>query len=180
MWRNTAAIMMCAAQWCIPRMMKPNGMSFMIVSMDRQAGFVRSPEAPSSSRPSGTEKKRRRIPVIVRTMKAMKEMPPRQQSGYQYQIGWSSYFSAWPRGSWRRSMHPLSADGPGRVLVVLVHDEDHRVVLRAVADAVDRILLELHEGRRRGAVGAVVPSRGRVVDDMPSRVAAKVDAAVEE
>jgi len=54
MWRKTAAIMMWAAQWCIPRMMKPNGMSFMMMSMERQAGFVRSPDALISRRPSGT------------------------------------------------------------------------------------------------------------------------------
>src|SRR3990172_1266469 len=29
------------------------------------------------------------------------EIPPRQYSGYQYQIVFSSYFSAWDRGTWR-------------------------------------------------------------------------------
>jgi hypothetical protein len=46
--------MMWAAQWCIPRMMNPNGMSFMMISMERHAGFVRSPDGLISSRPSGT------------------------------------------------------------------------------------------------------------------------------
>src|SRR3990172_9335702 len=41
------------------------------------------------------------MPVIVRVMNATKEMPPRQYSGYQYQIVFSSYFSAWERGTWR-------------------------------------------------------------------------------
>src|SRR3990170_2742201 len=41
------------------------------------------------------------MPVIVRVMNATKEMPPRQYSGYQYQIVFSSYFSAWERGTCR-------------------------------------------------------------------------------
>src|SRR6266550_7812750 len=44
------------------------------------------------------------MPVIVRTMNATNEMPPRQYSGYQYQIVFSSYFSAWLRGSCRWSV----------------------------------------------------------------------------
>src|SRR3990170_3648614 len=41
------------------------------------------------------------MPVIVRVMNATKEMPPRQYSGYQYQIVFSSSFSAWERGTCR-------------------------------------------------------------------------------
>src|SRR2546427_6873184 len=37
-------------------------------------------------------------------MNATKEIPPRQYSGYQYQIVFSSYFSAWLRGNWRWSV----------------------------------------------------------------------------
>src|SRR5207249_9331987 len=44
------------------------------------------------------------MPVIVRMTNATKEMPPRQYSGFQYQIVLSSYFSAWLRGSCRWSV----------------------------------------------------------------------------
>src|SRR5436309_14173463 len=44
------------------------------------------------------------MPVIVRMTNATKEMPPRQYSGYQYQIVLSSSFSAWLRGSCRWSV----------------------------------------------------------------------------
>src|SRR5512136_362001 len=44
------------------------------------------------------------IPVRVRMMNATKEIPPRQYSGYQYQIVLSSYFSAWLRGICRWSV----------------------------------------------------------------------------
>src|SRR5437867_5662140 len=44
------------------------------------------------------------MPVIVRMTNATKEMPPRQYSGYQYQIVFSSYFSAWLRGTCRWSV----------------------------------------------------------------------------
>src|SRR2546428_13922411 len=44
------------------------------------------------------------MPVIVRITNATNEMPPRQYSGYQYQIVLSSYFSAWLRGTCRWSV----------------------------------------------------------------------------
>ena len=42
--------------------------------------------------------------MTVRRMNATNEIPPRQYSGYQYQIVFSSYFSAWLRGSCRWSV----------------------------------------------------------------------------
>src|SRR3989304_1251117 len=47
------------------------------------------------------------IPVITVTRNAMKEIPPRQYSGYQYQTVFSSYFSVWERGSWRCTVSTL-------------------------------------------------------------------------
>src|SRR3990172_349622 len=189
------------------------------------------------------------IPVIVRMMNATNEIPPRQYSGYQYQIVFSSYFSAWLRGIWRWSvsialgvrstrgvggnwsriqpttvlfpscrselpaMLPLpTVDVPGGVrhaadevaafdldrddrersvrgamgverpdvrrVVPRVHvlDEGHRLVLRAMAYAVDGVLSVLRVCRRGSDVP---PVRRRVVDDVPSRIAAQVDAPVE-
>src|SRR6058998_1691180 len=191
------------------------------------------------------------MPVIVRMTNATKEMPPRQYSGYQYQIVLSSYFSAWLRGSCRwsvstttrvrsaygtvgnrdliqpkierpvscrmspvvdvlltstvyvpcwvrhsadqvlalgldrddrqgprgRTVHALGAHIARVVLGIHVHDQQERVVLGPVADAVDRVLPELHVRRRRDDV---VPVRRRVVDHMPPRVAAQVHAPVEQ
>ena len=42
--------------------------------------------------------------MIVRMTNATNAMPPRQYSGYQYQIVLSSYFSAWLRGNCRWSV----------------------------------------------------------------------------
>ena len=54
MWRNTAAIMMWAAQWWSPRTTKPNGTLFMITIIESYAGFVRCPVDVRDTRPSGT------------------------------------------------------------------------------------------------------------------------------
>src|SRR5438552_16204610 len=61
-----------------------------------------------------------------------------------------------------------------------VHDEEHRIVLGSVADAVHRVLLKLDVGRWGCAIGAVVPPRRGVVDDVPAGVAAQMHATVEQ
>src|SRR3989304_3508453 len=110
MWRNTAAIMTCAPQWWSPRIMKPKGTSFMMKFMLSYARLVTSPVCVNWIGPSGVgEEHRRKTPT--------NKTPPRQYSGYQYQIVFSSYFSAWERGTWRWTVSTVrrvrSAHGVG-------------------------------------------------------------------
>src|SRR5207247_9574054 len=83
-------------------------------------------------------------------------------------------------GRRRGSGDALRPDVRFAVLRVDVHDQEHRIVLGTVADAVYRVLRELDVGRRGRAVRDVVPRRRRIGDDVPARRAAEVDAAVEE
>src|SRR5881296_1309381 len=73
--------------------------------------------------------------------------------------------------STRRAVDPRGPDELHAVLVVDILDEQHRIVLRPMADAVDRIDTEHLVGR---CWGDIIPCRRRILDDLPSGIATQM------